>query len=210
MRSGQRGFTLLELIVSLSILGLLMVLLFSGMRFGIRASESGNDETNRVVQIRLAQGTLRRQLRQASPIHNRSPDNKQQIIFTGASDELSFVAPLAGAVTGLYLITVRSDEYRAGNKLVMEYVPWTPGVENTAAQFEKSSVVLLESVDEARFAYLGTAYPGQPAVWMDRWESTTTLPRLVNIEVDFDDGHEDDWPTFMVAPKISVSRAASR
>ena len=208
MRSGQRGFTLLELIVSLSILGLLMVLLFSGMRFGIRASDSGNDETNRVVQIRLAQGTLRRQLRQASPIHNRNPDNTKQIIFTGASDELSYVAPLAGAVTGLYLITVRSD--MTGNKLVMEYVPWAPGVENAAAQSDRSEVVLLESVEEARFAYLGTAYPGRPAVWMDRWESTTTLPRLVHIEVDFDDGHEDDWPTFIVAPKISVSHAAVR
>ena len=54
------GFTLVELLVATSVLALLSVVLFGGMRFGARAWEAGEASIERTGEVEAAQDLLRR------------------------------------------------------------------------------------------------------------------------------------------------------
>ncbi|MDH3594369.1 MAG: prepilin-type N-terminal cleavage/methylation domain-containing protein, partial [Rhodospirillales bacterium] len=62
-RSG--GFTLVELLVALTLLGLIFVALFGGLRFGTRTWETGNQRSEAFAEVEVMQSLLRRQLAQA-------------------------------------------------------------------------------------------------------------------------------------------------
>jgi prepilin-type N-terminal cleavage/methylation domain-containing protein len=56
------GFTLLELLVAMTLLGLLMTVVFGGLRFGARAWERAETDSSGTDEIRLAQSILRHEL----------------------------------------------------------------------------------------------------------------------------------------------------
>lgn len=67
MSRSDGGFTLLELLVALTVLGVLMVLMFGGLRFGARVWESGDASLRAMAEMQTAAGLIRRQISQAMP-----------------------------------------------------------------------------------------------------------------------------------------------
>ena len=49
MRFGKKGFTLLELMLSLAIMGLVLLIIFGALRVGTRAWEKGEKEKSFVM-----------------------------------------------------------------------------------------------------------------------------------------------------------------
>lgn len=62
LRAGAGGFTLLELILSLTILGLILVVVFGSFRVGVRAWEKGEAEVDFRQRERIVLELLKRQL----------------------------------------------------------------------------------------------------------------------------------------------------
>src|ERR1700674_5801628 len=74
----EAGFTLVELLVALSLFSLLALVLFGSLRFGLRAWELGTAHADRVEDVMFAQNLLRRLVADAyplfafdNPIHSR-------------------------------------------------------------------------------------------------------------------------------------------
>src|SRR5579864_2460479 len=65
---GDAGFTLLELLISLTLLAVLSAILFGGLRFGTRAWERSEVMASETDEIAIAQNFLRRQLSDAYPL----------------------------------------------------------------------------------------------------------------------------------------------
>ena len=63
-RAGQ-GFTLLELLVAITLLGLLMAALLGGLRLGARVWETGEDRLDASARIQVVQDFLRQRLAEA-------------------------------------------------------------------------------------------------------------------------------------------------
>jgi len=61
----DRGFTLVELLIALSLIGLITLLLFSGLRLGTRAWEGVETTADRTAELRVARNFLERALVQA-------------------------------------------------------------------------------------------------------------------------------------------------
>jgi general secretion pathway protein J len=89
----DRGFTLLELIVALVLLGLLSTVLFGSVRFAGRSTDSGEAKVEAAASMRLTQEFLRANLEAQHPLRMRKIVG-WPLLFTGASDELRYAASL--------------------------------------------------------------------------------------------------------------------
>ena len=85
------GFTLIELLVATTLLALLSVLLFGGLRFGARAWEAGGASMERTGEIEAIQDLLRRTLAEAAA---PEPASGQQLSFVGDAGRMRFFAPM--------------------------------------------------------------------------------------------------------------------
>ena len=92
------GFTLLELLISLTLLAALSTILFGGLRFGTRAWERSEAQAAETDEIAVAQNFLRRQLSEAYPLVTTADPTGARIYFEGGSDSLQFLAPAPAAL----------------------------------------------------------------------------------------------------------------
>ena len=66
-RGGERGFTLLELLVAITLLGLLMAALLGGLRLGARVWETGEARLDASARVQIVQDFLRQRITEALP-----------------------------------------------------------------------------------------------------------------------------------------------
>src|SRR5579872_2525053 len=88
---GSSGFTLIELLIAITLFALLSVMLFGGLRFGMRATERGTARMEWSAELAAATNFLRSQLADAQPLPRTDSDGNQVIAFEGAPDSLVFV-----------------------------------------------------------------------------------------------------------------------
>jgi general secretion pathway protein J len=204
---GARGFTLLELLIAITLLGLLAGLLFGGLSFGVRVWEKGDAELEKMAELQIAQGLIRRLVSRALLSDLAEGEDSDAAIFEGTADALRFVgpAPAQSLPGGLYRLSIRADDVSGKRRLVMSWWPLDPDEREPAAGDDENVVVLVENIADVSFGFFGAADEdrnGDPR-WRDRWENMPGLPLLVRINVTFPDGDGRIWPELVVAPMIT-------
>jgi general secretion pathway protein J len=111
----ERGFTLLELTIALTLLALLSAVLFGSLRLAGRSTDAGESKVEAAASMRLAQDFLRSNLEAQHPLRMRKI-LEWPIVFRGTRDELRYAADLPPRVAGggiwYYRLAVRSGETR--------------------------------------------------------------------------------------------------
>ncbi len=196
------GFTLVELLVALVLLGFISVLMLGGMRFGARAWEAGGARIQRVADVQVAQRFLRRQIAAARPLASRQDGQSSVTGFVGDGTRMRLIAPLPAhlALGGLYRISLFVDAHDGRDRLMLAWQLYQSEDDDDLRPAEGQESVLVDDVAEVEFAYLRAAAEGGDTEWVDRWEDEAELPALVRIEIAFDDDDGRTWPPLIVAP----------
>jgi general secretion pathway protein J len=198
-RSG--GFTLLELLVALVVLGLLIVGLSHGVRTGLTLWTAQARQMSGTAELDSTARTVRRLLSgiPIAPVAAATGDvTLPAILFTGAAEHVSFVGDLP---TGMGT-TRRADITLAlrGERLVLI---WTPHRHEPAGIAPPpNEVELLRGVARLDLAYWGSASPEGPSSWLAQWEARA-MPQLVRVRLAFPTGDRRHWPDLIVAPSLS-------
>jgi general secretion pathway protein J len=95
----QTGFTLLEILVVLSLLGVLLGLVGTALVAANRAAAKAERFAMRLDEVRAAQGFLRRSISQALPVAQGDATARPER-FIGHAQSMSFYAPLPDSVGG--------------------------------------------------------------------------------------------------------------
>lgn len=91
--SGVRGFTLLELVIALSIVATLVVILLGGFRIGLSAWNRGEESAEAHQHLRSLAELFQRTLTSAYPYKMRPKEGGEpQILFKGSAESVSFVS----------------------------------------------------------------------------------------------------------------------
>jgi general secretion pathway protein J len=91
-RRGERGFTLIELVLALTIVALMLTILFGTVRAGLRAWQRGEERAEMLEHARSMSQLVELALGGAYPFQGKTDQNSPlQIIFQGDEDKLSFV-----------------------------------------------------------------------------------------------------------------------
>jgi general secretion pathway protein J len=198
----SRGFTLVELLVAMAVLGLISVSLLGSLRFGAVAWQRSDAQGSAVEQTELAESVLRRALSSAYPYLSVSDPTDPHILFDGTASRISFLGPAPEALggAGLARFAVSLDASEHGQRLTIAATPEL--AVGDAAALPPS--VLVDGLDHADFAYYGALEPGSDPAWHDSWNSRFGLPQLIRISGAFEAGDHRHWPTLVVAPRIAV------
>lgn len=217
------GFTLMELLIALAMVGLITLLLFSALRIGARTWDSVDLVAERTGALRLARDFLQGALSQARGV-TLSYDGNIVWVFAGDGERLEFVAPLAErvGVPGLYVLRLALEDNGDTSDLILtrwlihpevleggrEVPPWAP-LEATG-RFARSSDLmdldvaggaygrtrLLEDVDAFGIEYFGLLEGEIEPDWHEEWVEQKVLPWLVRIRLTI---VGQDWPDLIVA-----------
>ena len=186
IRSGEAGFTLLEILVALSVLGILLVLLRQGVQFGVRITEMQAEARDRQGDLEAIDRALRRMVALADPGTYPEPPTMR-----GASRLLTFATELPTGGAGSRQNADVAISAEAGRLLLR----WTPRrhVKPFGATPAPEEVVLLTGIDRVEFAYRGEG------AWTSSWRADK-LPALIRIAIVFPAGSRRRWPPIVVAP----------
>jgi general secretion pathway protein J len=205
-RSRERGFTLLELLIAITLLGLIMTMAFSGFRLGTRAWERADAYDHEVY---LVQQLIRQRLGAAYVASDLAFGSGDSPLFDGGSDYVRFVAPLPDLFGpgGLYWVTLGIAGPPGESDLVMWWRLYRPDGDATPGDGgddgESERRVLLGGIVDASFAYLAPAErQGAGPRWRDAWHEPHQAPRLVRIELVHP---HRSWPVLYVAQMLASS-----
>ncbi len=218
-RSNAAGFTLLELLVAMTVLGVLTGLLATGLSFGTRVWEREQKQLEQWAELQTVQDVIRRTLGQAWPLTVATASGTPDAGFVGDSTSIGFFGPppaqsLAGGVYRYGLLRRPGPE---GVSLVLTWRLHSPdgaqrkGKRGKAAFMRRDDsaddkeVVLADRLVNAAFSYFGTDEEGGRPGWRDRWQNPAKLPLLVRMHVEFPTGDRRSWPDLVVAPVITGS-----
>jgi prepilin-type N-terminal cleavage/methylation domain-containing protein len=166
----NRGFTLIELIVALTVMMMVMTVAFAAFRTGLNAWDRGTKAAERLERRSMVERLIRRQLPLAMRGH----------MFQGKSDRLEFVAD--------YSLVDGSGDFREIDYAVEEgrfLYGDTPIVEVAKDEPVEPPATVLAELKQISFAFLGTD-SRQKAAWLEEWDSTNGIPPAVRVRLDDD------------------------
>jgi general secretion pathway protein J len=204
------GFTLLELLIAMTVLSVLIALAVGGIRFGARVWERGDDRLRIISELETTQAVVRRSLSQAlpfDPIRERrtTGEANQGKPFQGTSRDIRFFAtsPARPLLDACYQLSLEARSAGPTSHLVLTIGRAAPGTGRRGGDGRET--VLIEGAQDIAFAYFGAEKEDDEVGWTERWLDSQGLPLLVSVRVSFPPGDPRIWPELIVAPRIQLS-----
>ncbi|MGA7676545.1 MAG: prepilin-type N-terminal cleavage/methylation domain-containing protein [Rhizomicrobium sp.] len=185
------GYTLIELVVAMLLLGILSLAVANGVHFGARVWERSQDDTMAANRADTSQNVLRELLSQAMPRFRG-----EYVTFVGEPTTLTFdcVAPLAFAGNGLAHASLSVKQEQGDTQLVLRL----SSVINTRLVKE---AVLADGLGALRFSYLDASE--KKPTWLAYWRDRDRLPDAIRITAG--EGSATQWPQMIIRPVLSES-----
>jgi general secretion pathway protein J len=198
MTGGQRGFTLIEMLVAISVAALLVSLVYGAVRVGQRSSNALVTTIEDTEVMHIGWQFLHDAVTRARPVSDPR-DTESRTGFLGSTNALEFVADMPAYVGlgGLIRIRLSGVSTDTGEQLLL-----------TRERFDKSlpepvdepteQAVLVEDLDELQIVYFGKKDRKEPPGWHASWDDSNALPNLVGITVIPSRGRA--WPVLIAGP----------
>jgi general secretion pathway protein J len=200
----QQGFTLLEILVVLGLLGVLLVLVGGALLGANRAVLKAQRYSVSLDEMRAAQQFLRTAISEALPLDVTEDDSQTNGFFVGSAQRLQFVATLPGVLGGgIQRFTLQLAE----RQLQVAFARFESSAQVSVPATRSEPQVLLKNVEALQFSYRGVSPKGQATGWINDWPWTKRLPYAVRIAARVNG--PVPWVTQVVALRLNLSSAGA-
>ena len=200
----SKGFTLIEILIALSLLSVMMLMLFAGLRIGAKSWDKGENKLVQVTEMTSVHNFFHNQLAASLPLWDDFTEKKKQFSFQGTSTTLQFVAslPASSKRLGLQRFNIRLEN----NKIEVAVKPFYPSLDSNKWKIE--AVTLVDKIARLNITYFGNESIKETPQWQTSWQYDH-LPKLISIEIE--SLKKNYWPTIVLklsnkeAPKKSLN-----
>jgi general secretion pathway protein J len=183
----QSGFTLLELILSMTILSMVSLLIGSGFHLGLKYWNLGDKEILETQRLRALSGLMSQGLKSSFP-YKMEIDDEKVVLFEGEKDSVLFVTTsVEPDVGGFKWVRYTYDD---GTLLYNEGI--LPD-KDVLEKISKNEEVLDKEIHEVTFEFLSP----EDEDWQDSWELSDELPAAVRVNIEY-------YPPFLITIPISL------
>jgi general secretion pathway protein J len=206
-KTAEAGFTLVEMLVSLILLGMLAGLLLTGLNGAGRFSARANGVVTGSDQISTAQMVIRNRIERLRAV-TRLDSSVAIVDARGGERDFAFFAPptdnegpnmlqryrLILTATGeliLYGANGLDDRIDLNAK---DLVGWRPNI-------------LLRDATSMSITYFGADRVAGGRRWQNLWYDRPQPPELVRIRIGFPAGDRRTWPDLIIRPRATVNAA---
>ncbi|MBN1277074.1 MAG: type II secretion system protein [Deltaproteobacteria bacterium] len=183
------GFTLLELMISLTIMSLIILIVFGSFRIGIRAWEKGERDLETQQRLRTVFGLIKMQLSSACLPGNKPEDIKDSLL-KGDSKSLRITSRIAvspangyGMVYAYYSVNSGSGDDKESLGFYEKNIVFISDWKSVDYPGEDDLVELLYGFYSIRFEYLIPGDDEGDEEWKETWDSEEDggLPKAIRI-----------------------------
>ena len=199
----KRGFTLLELLISITMLVLITGIIGWSLNSAHRALERGEKKIHDLERMKASFTVLESQIRSLFPYQFDDDEGQKQLFFSGSKDKLMFASnySLWRGTKGNTLVTYDILTNDAG-KQFLKITEQVVGVE------EKNETVLLEDCSSIHFEYL-LKNALEEEKWLEEWPAEENgLPHKIKINIARDEKKISLLVESMVKPVVASSSTA--
>jgi general secretion pathway protein J len=199
----SRGFTLIEVTITLTVLGFILLIIFGAFRLGLSAWEKGESTKEEYENVRIISQLISRQIKSIVPYKVKTQKAEgDYLAFEGKPQAMKFVSAVSmkakqpeGFVYAIYEFEEGRKgegrlvlyEQRALNKDLFEETPK-----------EESGVSLCEGISNVRFEYYREEDPekNRSESWQEEWNAKEEegLPSAIRMTIDYDGGDKGKLP----------------
>ena len=194
-RRVQAGFTLIEMLLAITLLALLIAGAYGGIRTAAKAMHAGERAIDRADRLRTAQVFLRTQFSHIMPLtYERDETNDTVHVFDGGAQFMRFVAPMPGYLSrgGPYVETLELRRGTNGLQLVFTD-SMLNGYDASNPQTDEP-VVLIDGIRDGQFQYRTLDDQGQLTDWFSQWPDPTITPLMIRVSLDMNSSAQLPWP----------------
>ena len=204
IKKQSAGFTLIEVLIAMTLLSLMVVLLFSSLSIGAKSWQQGETKIADVNEIAVVQQFFNHHLAHAVPQWNDFDPEKERVFsFQGKKDSLKFVSafPASAERSGLQLFDLKFQEKNKQRFIEVTLTPFFPLTEGE--EFFEDTVELVTNVARFEMSFFGLNDETGEYGWQNQWLEKEQQPRLVKILLELEDGRF--IPEMIVALKVDGS-----
>lgn len=230
-RLRNAGFTLIEVLIAMTLLSLMVVLLFSSLRICAQSWEQGENKIAEVNEVAVVYNFFQKHLASATPLWNdfiagdevdaaNQPETgaaggggadtenlNKTFSFQGRKNALQFVSVFPASVgrAGMQLFSIEQQQEDKEQVLKVTLTPFFPLAKGE--EWNQEEVVLLRHVSDFEISYFGAVDNTDKYEWQDEWLKKDVHPQLVKININTTDGVS--WPEMVIALKVAGAGAGA-
>jgi len=172
-----RGFTLLELLISLVMIGMIAVIISSAMRLGIHTVNTGESKIDHLERTRASFTIIDSQIQSQIPL-TFEENGEKKYYFQGDRESLQFSSnySLWGGQKGYVMVRYKVESDETGKQFLAVS-------ENIIGTSSSREARLFSAVDAIHFEYFFKDPTEEKGEWVDRWTDTANIPEKVKFHL---------------------------
>src|SRR5208283_2654357 len=175
----EHGFTLLELMISMTMIVVILLIVGAAMRLGLRSVDSGERRIVYQERFRSSMNIVEAQIQSELPVQTQAQDpTGKPVVFQGDSDSMQFRSNFSlwgnqrGYVTVSY--KVAADQWGKQDLYVDE---------SAIGVADKGQVKLFEFFDRIYFDYFYKDPNEEKGGWTEQWTNTDSVPEKIRLHL---------------------------
>ncbi len=198
-RRRSAGFTLLEMLVAVSVLGLLSMSIARGLSVGSFAWARASMHNRDAARLRDARQLLQAILGGAYPAFASANLDDHRIAFAGGPEEINLITRLPQALGFPEMVAARLSV--SDRSLIMSWRLDLPDAER-GGPLPETVTVLIPGIGRAHFEYF-SATTG----WQNNWTGAASLPQSIRVQVEDAESGKGTWASFVAEPRVTANSA---